>query len=151
MQESKKKVYSTGSHSEKVPDPVKYVSSLTASYKLVNKLYSDQQNPADIIRSYYDSPNGLSEESKNGDKNQKSGFLGKRISTVNSNSNANAGFKYCDPATGAYYNTLEEFKKIRTVKDLDTCDLIEKELQFLGAFMMQKKKRFSSILSENFE
>lgn len=57
--------------------------------------------------------------------------------------------KYCDPLTGAYYNTIEEFKKIRYLKAQDEVRRSEKELQYLSIFLAQKRKKLHSSQAED--
>lgn len=58
-------------------------------------------------------------------------------------------YKYCDPVTGAYYNTLEDFKKLRQLWAVDQKKLAEKSMHFLGVLNSTKSKRLSYLLTNN--
>jgi hypothetical protein len=51
--------------------------------------------------------------------------------------------KYLDPLTGAYYNNIEEFKKIRTLWNIRKSEDLCYEKNILKKFFIVKKKKIS--------
>lgn len=58
-------------------------------------------------------------------------------------------YKYTDPLTGVYYNTIEEFKKLRQLWAVDQKKHIEKSMHYLGVLNSTKSKRLSYLLTNN--
>ena len=162
MQESKKKVLHSGSLGEKIADPVAYRSKIVDG-KLCNRLAGDTE--ANLLEAFY-------QEASDGEtraegqsptasrltvsKDDQRPALGKRStshkpSRQTPDSEEPQTFKYCDPQTGAYFNSIEEFRRIRQLRDLEREQKIEKELQFLNTFMLSKKKKLNSLISESYD
>jgi len=58
--------------------------------------------------------------------------------------------KYLDPITGAYYTTIEEFKKIRTLKDIRDLEKHSVEAEILKKLLLSKKKKYGLIKISSF-
>lgn len=58
-------------------------------------------------------------------------------------------YKYCDPLTGAYYNTLDEFKKIRHLYAIDQRRELEKSVHYLGILNSIKNKKLLHLLTDS--
>lgn len=162
MQESKKKVLHAGTLGEKIADPISYRSSLRDGM-LITRITGDQD--ADLLEAYFQLPAAAENpaESQNrpairqcAAQEEQREFLGKRGTALHkamrqSDAEEVQGTKYCDPQTGAYFSTLEEFRRIRQLRDLERESKIEKELQFLHTFMLSKKKKLNSLISESYD
>ena len=158
MQESKKKVLHSGSLGEKIADPVAFSSKLVDG-RLSNQLAGDPG--ANLLEAFFrdasDAERPESEPSRAAGRQWAArGGLGKRSVSQKAprlapESEEAQAFRYCDPQTGAYYNTLEEFRKIRGLRDLEREQKIEKEIQFLNTFMLSKRKKLNSLINESYD
>ena len=59
--------------------------------------------------------------------------------------------KYCCPRTGVFFSTLEEYDKIRKLKELDEIRALEREQELLRVFLLQRKKKFAALMCESYD
>ena len=90
---------------------------------------------------------------KDGNADEKSGgTLGKRsilAKQLEERDQQPAKYKYCDPLTGAYYNSVEEFRRIRQLWAVDQRKQLEKSMHYLGVLNSTKNKRLTYLLTCN--
>ena len=175
LEESRKKTYTIGSSIQKMKDPLVYTNRLGSDGKVMIEIKDGrdqsiiEQEPLSVyemVERFYDfnldpewkSSNWIQRTER---LNSEQELLGKRSSNkrkmkIDENDQdykkldnklgiQKKKFKYCDPETGAYFNTLEEFNKIRALRDIDLEYSLERQEQFLNIFLQQKKKKLASM------
>lgn len=123
-----------------------------AENELLNSLL--EKDPTLINHIYFRkniSPKTFARLKAKDDQADKSNFLGKRSIILKASEDRDIPItrpKYCDPLTGAYYNTVEEFKKIRQLYALDEKRKIEKSNHYLSVLNSVKNKKLLHLLTE---
>lgn len=116
-----------------------------------------EKDPAILNHLYFRKnqiPKALSKLKAKEDQGDKSGFLGKR-STLSKMSDEKEKeltpqkFKYCDPKTGAYFNSIEDFKKIRQLQASDDRRRIDRSQHYLGVLNSVKHKKLVQLLADS--
>ena len=105
-------------------------------------------NPIDLLNEFYSLENSDTEAGDNEPLSEKTQVsLGKRAYSSKAKTDHLHGEKkpgkYLDPSTGAYFNTIEEFKMIRALSAIDKLEQLGTEKSVLKTLFMAKKKKLN--------
>ena len=150
IEENKEKTKGNSTKRRKFQKPISYKAYVDANgqncYEIHNKY--EKVNPLDLLNEFYSVENSEAETAEAevlGEKMLPAISLGKRgfASKSKHEDLQRQKGKYLDPKTGAYYNTIEEFRMIRALSAQDKLEKLATQKSVLKSLFMAKKKKLN--------